>query len=59
MWAHKRQQTFYLGDLEVVKLLLPLEDGLQPTQPNIDIAHQHTATQVDGQVVQRWAQVLQ
>lgn len=53
------QGALYLGDLQVVELLLPLENGLQPAQPNVDVAHQDTPADVDGQAVQRGAEVVE
>lgn len=49
----------YLWDLQVVELLLPLDDVADPGEPDVDVAHQDTPAGVDGQTLQRQAQVLQ
>lgn len=49
----------YLWDLQVVELLLPLDDVVDPGEPDVDVAHQDTPAGVDGQTLQRQAQVLQ
>lgn len=51
--------SIYLWDLQVVKLLLPLDDVVDPGEPDVDVAHQDTPAGVDGQTLQRQAQVLQ
>lgn len=51
--------SFYLWDLHIVELLLPFNNGLQATQPDVHIAHQDTPAKMDGQTVECGAQVLQ
>lgn len=46
-----------LGDLEVVQLLLPFNNGFQTAQPDVDVSHEDTPA-MDGQTVQGGAQVL-
>lgn len=53
------QPRLYLGDLQVVDLLLPFVNGLQPAQPDVDVSHEDTSADVDSQIVQRQAEVLQ
>lgn len=48
-----------LGDLQVVELLLPFENGLQSTQPDVNVAHKDTPANMDSQTVQSGAEVLQ
>lgn len=57
--TQKHQDIFYLGDLQVVELLLPFENGLQSAHPDVDVAHQDTPANMDSQIVQRRAQVVQ
>lgn len=55
----EHKYTFYLGDLQVVELLLPFENGLQSAQPDVDVAHEDAPADVDSQAVQSRAQVVQ
>ena len=54
-----KSHFLYLGDLQVVELLLPLENVLQSAQPDVDVAHEDTSANVDGQILQSHVQVLQ
>lgn len=56
---HKHQYMLYPGDLQIVELLLPFEDGFQSVQPDVDVSHQDTRADVDSQTVQCRAQVMQ
>lgn len=31
----------YPGDLDIVQLLLPVQDGLHAVYPHVDVPHQH------------------
>lgn len=53
------QTQTHLGDLQVVDLLLPFVNGLQSAQPDVNVAHEDTPANMDSQIVQRRAQVLQ
>lgn len=53
------RSTFYLGYLQVVELLLPFEYILQSAQPDVDVAHEDTSADMNSQIVQCQAQVLQ
>lgn len=58
-WGPEHAEAAYLWDLQVVDLLLPFVNDLQSAQPDVDVAHEDTPADMDGQTVQCWAQVVQ
>lgn len=49
----------HLSDLQVLQLLLPVEDGLQTADPDVDVSHQHRLPDAPDEDAQGGAQVLQ
>lgn len=49
----------YRRHLQVLQLLLPGEDRLQPARPDVDVAHQHGLAHAADQGAEGGAQVLQ
>lgn len=57
--VERHPRVYLLWDLHIVEFLLPFIDGLQAAQPDVHITNEDTLANMDGQTVERGAQVLQ